>query len=265
MIETRNITLFLILISCIFYSYEGESGSIKRKIIKKVTPKAPTASPVPTPTISPIVHSDDSYRQCRATVLPSFINNSMSWGPERKRVAPFIKVDVGRSAYKGLNALSPPSIVVTAAGNDHPKPITNLKNKAAKNFNAIIVGSMAPNGNRSYFSQQGEAVHIMAPSDHYITSSNKDGSYRRFGGTSGATPLVTGSLAGFEWMAGYHPTAAEAKILLEKTAIPTLSSNDKPQKNGVGMVNAYKLGMVGKRLKQMCGNNVSCFKKTHSK
>ena len=61
----------------------------------------------------------------------------------------------------------------------------------------------------------------MAPGDYYLTSVDGDGNYRQFGGTSGATPLVTGSLAGFEWLSGYHPTAEEAKILLEKTAILT--------------------------------------------
>ena len=259
----KNVTPLLILLIFVLYPHNGESGSIKRSIVKRLTPKAPSPpkQSVPTPTTSPIVISEDPIKQCRATVLPSFINNSMSWGPEREKIAPFVKIDVGRAAYKGLNALSPPSILVTAAGNDYPKPITRLKTSTSKNFNAIIVGSMAPDGFRSYFSQTGEEVHITAPSDTYITSANEDGSYRQFGGTSGATPLVTGSLAGFEWLASYHPTAEEAKILLAKTAIPTIYANDQPKKNGVGMVNAYKLGMVGKHLKQMCGSNISCFKK----
>ena len=79
-------------------------------------------------------------------------------------------------------------------------------------------------------------------------------------GTSGAAPLVTGSLAGFEWLSGYHPTAEETKILLERTALPTLNSHENPQTNGVGLLNAYKLGMVGKRLKEKCQNkDPSCF------
>ena len=73
-------------------------------------------------------------------------------------------------------------------------------------------------------------------------------------------PWVTGSLAGFEWLSGYHPTAEEAKILLEKTAIPNAHSHDNPRKNGVGIVNAYKLGMVGKKLKEACGTDIYCFK-----
>ena len=187
------------------------------------------------------------YRECAASVSPSFINNSMYWGD-------YFGKKGGETIYRAFRKMSPPSIVVTIAGNLYPDPrsIPPYKVKASKDFDAIIVGSMAPNGYKSRFSQEGEAVHIMAPSDYYITSADKDGNYRKFGGTSGAAPLVTGSLAGFEWLSGYHPTAEEAKILLAKTAIPTLYSNDDPRKNGAGMVNAYKLGMVGKRLKQIC-------------
>lgn len=71
---------------------------------------------------------------------------------------------------------------------------------------------------------------------------------------------MTGSLAGFEWLSGFHLTAEEAKLLLEKTAIPTLAANKPHRVSGVGLLNAYKLGMVGKRLKITCGRNVACFK-----
>ena len=194
---------------------------------------------------SPIVAYENPYKQCKAVILPSFINNSMSWG---------------RSVYKAFNALSPPSVVVTSAGNDYPEPVRTSKSKASRDFDAIIVGSLSPSGNRSDFSQEDLEVHIMAPSDNYISSADEDGNYKRFGGTSGATPLVTGSLAGFEWLSGYHPTAEEAKILLEKTAILTKYSHDSPRRNGVGMLNSYRLGMVGKRLKEECGDDIYCFK-----
>ena len=90
-----------------------------------------------------------------------------------------------------------------------------------------------------------------------------EGNYKKFGGTSGAAALVTGSLAGFSQLAGYQFTAEEAKILLEKTAIPLRASNPNPgetRKNGAGMVNAYKLGMIGKKLKEECGDDIYCFK-----
>ena len=238
----KNTVIFLTLFLFIFYQ------EIPYALNKRLKPPPP-----PVKEVTNIVADSNLYKQCKATVFPSFINNSMYWGDGFGEPA-------GRSIYRAFNSISPPSIVVTAAGNLHPKSVPPYKTKASKDFDAIIVGSLAPDGKRSLFSQQGEAVHIIAPADYQQISANEDGSHRRLGGTSGATPLVTGSLAGFEWMAGYHPTAAEAKILLKKTAIPTLSSNDEPQKNGVGMVNAYKLGMVGQKLKKLCGSSVRCFR-----
>ena len=186
--------------------------------------------------------------QCKANTLPSFINHSLSW-PDNNGII-----------SEAFESLSPPSIIVTAAGNDRSKPVSRTTVNMSKNANAIVVGSIAPDGNISDFSAPHEEVHILAPSDRHLISANEDGSRKSFSGTSGATALVTGSLAGFEWLSGYHPTAEEAKILLEKTAIPTLSANDNPRRDGVGMVNAYKLGMVGKLLKEACGTDVSCFK-----
>lgn len=125
-----------------------------------------------------------------------------------------------------------------SAGNNHPFPLRASKAQASREIDAVVVGSIAPDGQRSGFSQQGREVHVSAPADYYMSSVDRNGNYAKFGGTSGATPLVTGSLAGFEWLSGYHPIAAEAKLLLEKTAIPTLSANKDPRMNGVGMLNA---------------------------
>ena len=180
-----------------------------------------------------------------------FINNSMGW--------------VGsRDIYDAVDYLSPPAIVVTGSGNES-EPLSSVKVDASTGLGVIAVGSFSPHGFVSNFSNYGEEVHILAPSDHWITSTGKEGEYERFSGTSGATPLVTGSLAGFEWLSGYHPTPQEAKILLERTAFPTLHIHERPKVNGVGLVNAYKLGKVGQKLKEKCKNDVSCFKKEISK
>ena len=180
--------------------------------------------------------------------LPHFINNSMSWAGSE-------------DIYEVFEKLSPPAIVVTVSGNTFPLGLDSLKSKASKKIDTIVVGSFSSSGFVSEFSNSGKEVHIMAPSDDWITSANKNGEYKKFGGTSGATPLVTGSLAGFEWLSGYHPTPKEAKILLEQTALPTLHSHEEPQINGMGLLNAYKLGKVGKRLKERCRNkSLSCFK-----
>ena len=183
---------------------------------------------------------------------PHFINSSQDWSE-------------GKDIYAVFYKLSPPAIVVTSSGNsvyNHGEKLDEIKTQASKNFDAIIVGSFSPKGLASDFSDFGKEVYIMAPSDEWLTSANKNGEYENFGGTSGAASLVTGSLAGFEWLSGYHPSSAEAKILLKKTAFPTLHSHEDPQINGVGLVNAYKLGEVGKRLREKCKNkNLSCFRK----
>ena len=181
--------------------------------------------------------------------LPSFINNSMTWINSQ-------------TIYTAMSRISPPSILVTSSGNHYPDSVSSKKSNFSKNFDGILVGSLSPQGEASHFSQEGEEVHILAPSDDYITSAHDDDSYKQFKGTSGSTPLVTGSLAGFEWLSGYHPTAQEAKLLLEKTAVPTVHSVfEDLQKNGVGMLNAYKLGRLAQRLKDKCDNDADCFKK----
>ena len=194
-------------------------------------------------------HLADSppYQQCKANNLPSFINFSMRMHLEN---------------YTAFESLSPPTIVVAAAGNEPTRPEDKTYAiRASQKFNMIIVGNMDTDGNISGSSEGYGEVHIVAPSgSESIITVDKNGTLSRFGRTSGATALVTGSLAAFEWLAGYHPTAEEAKLLLKKTAIPTLSANAKPRLNGVGMVNSYKLGMVGKRLKEICGTDISCFK-----
>ena len=93
---------------------------------------------------SPIIANENPYEQCEASVLPSFINNSMYWGYGNH----------GRSVYDAFNALSPPSVVVTIAGNEYPKPVRRRKSRASKDFDAIIVGSLSPPGKKSSFSRR---------------------------------------------------------------------------------------------------------------
>ena len=199
-----------------------------------------------------IVSSYNSYKQCKSDNLPNYINVSMTWGNSM-------------TALEAFKALTPPSVIVTAAGNQAGAPhnkkfVDENKVEGSKQFSAIIVGSVDPYGDRSVFSQQSEEVAIMAPGDESLVTTDENGNSIRFGGTSGSTALVTGALTGFSWLSGYQPTAEEAKILLEKTAIPLKLSNEEPQMNGPGMLNAYKLGMVAERLKELCGEDINCFK-----
>ena len=182
---------------------------------------------------------------------PHYINNSMGWGKSQDIYEVFEK----------LSSSTSNTVIVSGSDNDFPNKLGDIKVKASKNYNVVLAGSFSPKGFVSRFSQSGKELHILAPSDNWITSAGQSGEYRKFGGTSGAAPLITGSLAGFEWLSGYHPTAKEAKILLEKTALPTLHSHEKPRINGAGLLNAYKLGEVAKRLKEKCEvKSIACFK-----
>ena len=166
--------------------------------------------------------------------------------------------DEYQSISSNFTRISYYSTLVQGAGNDGNKPISSFAVQNSQSANAIIVGSLAPNGDKSDFSQEHPEVHIMAPADNSISSVNSAGEVVRFGGTSASTPLVTGALSAFNWMSNYHPTPEEAKILLQMTAIPHKYSNSKPRKNGFGMLNAYKMGMMGKKLKERCGKLKKC-------
>ena len=152
------------------------------------------------------------------------------------------------------------SVIVIAAGNDHPNPVRPIEAKASRDYDAILVGAIMPNGYKANFSQQSPEVHIMAPGER-VSAVNNQHNVESVDGTSFAAPLVSGTLASFIWETGYSPSAEEAKILLEKTAIPVSHSNDTPRKNGAGMVNAYKVGKVAKKLAELCGDDPSCFKR----
>ena len=163
---------------------------------------------------------------------PSFVN-SPGWEDTER-------------TYNAMSNLSPPAVLVQAARDNFPAPFEFIKNKFSRNLDSILVGSISSSGLAGEYSQEGREVHILAPGNN----------------TSNASALVTSALAGFEWLSGYHPTAKEAKLLLERTAVPTVHSVfEQPQMNGKGMLNVYKLGMTAKKLKEKCKNDTACFKR----
>ncbi|MCM2278267.1 MAG: S8 family serine peptidase [Oligoflexia bacterium] len=130
---------------------------------------------------------------------------------------------------------------VQGAGNSYPKSRPYVA--AAE---GISVGSISPLGLTSRFSSEGPQIAILAPSDEFEASSYA-GADTMFSGTSGAQPLVCGALANvLSILPGMK--FQEAKILLEKTAIPTDNARQVPRKNGAGMVNALALVKVAQRL-----------------
>ena len=139
------------------------------------------------------------------------------------------------------------SIVVAAAGNHHPYgSITD----ASDGLDLILVGNLNSYGIVDGDSDESENVVITGPAGGRQMTENAKGLYPRFGGTSGATPLVTGAIANVKAILS-DLSFDEVKVLLQKTAIPTSNIYQQPLKNGAGMLNAFKLVRVALRLKEL--------------
>jgi len=142
-----------------------------------------------------------------------------------------------------LDDLAKHSVLVVASGNDWPKPLDRNETLV----NSVMVGSLYPQGYVSHDSSEGDSLDIAAPSDNLIQSTVGNGKFEHFGGTSGAAPLVTGTLG---LVMGYLPDldVEEARLILKGTAIKTSNSFQNPPKNGAGMLNTLKAVMVAQKL-----------------
>ncbi len=145
---------------------------------------------------------------------------------------------------QSMEEISSRSLTVMSAGNSYPEPISFF----IKDHADIIVGSLTPDGLPSLSSQNGESVLITAPSDSYLSAENHKGEPANFGDTSGAQPLVAGSISN---MLSLYPVMSEGEIksVIKITAIKTSAYNQKLQGNGAGSINAYKMVRVAERLR----------------
>lgn len=116
---------------------------------------------------------------------------------KKKLVANFSLGALGaKSLCKSMKKLKDAGIVtVVAAGNEGK----NLKNHltypaACPVDDVIVVGSLDANGERSWFSNRGNAVDIYAPGGNILSTSNNK-SYVAMSGTSMASPFVAGVAA----------------------------------------------------------------------
>ena len=191
------------------------------------------------------IRSQAFYKEClRNQNCPLYINHSQDW----------LNENISRQVLK-MNTESG-IIVVTSASNDYGF-VEEAKAKLARAGKLIIVASLNPRGRPSDFTNFSDAVTIAAPSDSALRSYSFSGTPKDFSGTSGATPLVTGSLAAFTLISGYKLKITEAIHLLQKTAIP-LPALPSSAMMGAGMLNAYKIGAVAQRLKQKCQGQETC-------
>jgi hypothetical protein len=196
-----------------------------------------------------VSYLDEAQSCLQKKNCPNYINNSMHW-------------PVADVPFSAVKALKSQSLFLLIAGNNFNSfhlDVEELKVKAAREFGSLVIGSSDPFGFPSYFSESHEVVSVLAPSNAELLTYGSSNVPRSFGGTSGATPEVTGALAAFTTITGYALSGLEAKNLLAKTAIPAISNYFNPKVHGPGLLNTYRIGAVAFRIRKNCLNKgASC-------
>ncbi len=144
-----------------------------------------------------------------------------------------------------VNKAAKNSLIIMPSGNFYPD---GQKEDKSSQLNAILVGNLNPYGMINHDSNEGDGVVIAAPAAHSQATIGPEGHMNDFGGTSGATPMVSAALADAKSILG-ELSLEQAKVLLRKTAVSTPNSWQNPQVNGAGMLNAFKLMKVAVKLK----------------
>jgi len=156
-----------------------------------------------------------------------------------------VSVGFGQSsnvAREALKRLSDKAIVIGAAGNNFPAEM----DRNDREFPGILIGSVNPDGYPSDTASFGPSVVISAPSDRYLQSTIDGKKAEMFGGSSGASVMVTGVVAAAKSLVP-DLTTQEMKILLQKTALPT--PNSYGGATGTGSLNAVLFLAVADRIR----------------
>ena len=156
-------------------------------------------------------------------------------------------------------------LLIIAAGNnfletsDGVPPMFVLQRVLEQQDIGLIVAGINSHGLPSINSEEGKEVSIAAPGDKVFSIDyyeGYDGNYATPSGTSFAAPLLTGAILVFRKLSGdYWLTKKQVDQILEKTAIPLLMNLQNPQKNGLGLLNIFKMANVARRLKNLCEND----------
>ena len=162
---------------------------------------------------------------------------SCSWGTIDPRYKPgsVHQQAIRRALTSGRGGKG--SVVVFAAGNEGREYINYYANLPG----VIAVGASTSNDTHASYSNRGQGLSVVAPSDggwpiiaaraswdqgnpglpankrYYVDGVDRGPFYKHFGGTSSATPLVAGICA-LMLSANPNLTAAEVKSILERTA-----------------------------------------------
>lgn len=224
---------------------EAASNSHGTKALNLIAGARPVGGS-PAATISRLVTNDGKAGYTRGIdqMLGGAANNppevvSMSMGVPRADFLSSNGVDEPDVILQSnFETLSNESLLVMAAGNSYPDRVEINQ----YNHNAIVVGSLMPNGLQSPYSQRDDQVAISAPSGfdiQTISETDRGVGVNTFSGTSAATPVVAAAISN---VASYLPgiTPDEIKTMLRETGIPTA--------DGSRSLNTFKLVKVAKKL-----------------
>jgi hypothetical protein len=173
---------------------------------------------------------------------PMVISNSVGWSGAKLVAELAQKVDQERIVW------------VLAAGNEYPEAMDPIENEAS----VVLVGSYSPFGQQTIYSQESNKLAILAPADEYMASTDGKGVKGTFGATSGATPLVSATIANAK---SIMPSLnrEQAVTLIKKTAIRSLSFYYR--ENKTALLNSYKFFNAVSEIKETCDTDLLCIDK----
>lgn len=175
---------------------------------------------------------------CRTRkTCPYYINQSLTWPSDPQMV----------KVIKNFKE----TVIVTSAGNS--ALFMDDGKRQLSNKNIITVGSIEPDGFASDFTSFAPELTISAPSGDALTSYYNNSFPEKFGGTSGATPQVTGALAAFTLVTGYALNASEAVTLLKNTAL-SFPHYTSAKNLGAGILNTYKITKLAQQIRSTCSS-----------
>jgi len=166
---------------------------------------------------------------------PKVISNSLGWSKES------IRETVELAHSKDI-------LWFLAAGNDYPNPVRELE----INSKALMVGSFSPSGLTSLESQNHPDLLILAPANAELWTINGSGEPHLFGATSGATPMVAGTVIN---ILSLVPTLKreDIKSLLQLSSFKS-AENKLGKQNYPGLLNGFKAFSVAKKVKEICSH-----------
>ena len=170
----------------------------------------------------------------KANSYPKIISNSYGWSKSQD-----IKDISLRADELGI-------LWFLAAGNDYPMAIADVEDTSG----TILIGSYAPSGLQSSFSQVSKNVAVLAPADDMQATIDGKGLHSEFGGTSGATPLVSGTAANIVSLLPMIDRTEFIKLL----KISSLKSYEQAHniENNPGLFNAYKAVHIARKISLIC-------------